>query len=76
MRSEGFFLVPSVSVKQFLEAEGTCVEAHRYLSSLDALKPTLKWVREERGRLIVPPALREAEPAPSQPLAASLQLQI
>ena len=71
--SEGFFSVPSAAVKQFLEAEGTCMEAHRYLSSLDALKPTMKWVREERGRLTAPPALRDAEPAPtSEPAAGGI----
>ena len=49
------------------------MEAHRYLSSLDALKPTMKWVREERGRLTAPPALRDAEPAPtSEPAAGGI----
>lgn len=63
--SDGFFSVPNASVKQFLEAEGTCMEAHRYLAALEAQKPTLKWTREERGRLSAPPSLREAEPAPT-----------
>jgi hypothetical protein len=70
--SEGYFSIPAITLKPFLDAECTCMEAHNYMGTLEVTTklPSLRWLRPEMGNASAPPSLQEAEPTPATKPAA------